>query len=307
MISLKALRMAARELKKAHPEVLGVGLGLRRSQGRVRRRQFVLKVFVQRKFGKRKPKGARLIPRLWKLRIGKDHGILVQLPTDVEEVREFAPSSFDVGPMKAACWMSWFDPANRPRVGVVTASHGLPDVGREIAVTGFPAGGTVLVKSDLEADQTDVGLIEVSPMEFPYPNAGPRNLVPTSADSLINLIGTSSTDGLSTQCEHWSDEQPIPVRAIAFMDSYTIRYPDGRSFKLRNVVVGDGYVGAFRPGYSGGTWATQGPPEFDRIVAIQSHGATPSFDVGVGVHFASAIDWLVQSVGMRQMRYWWHS
>src|SRR5688500_11565886 len=97
MISLKTLRAAARQLRTTHPEILGVGLGLRRSQGRVRRRQFVLKVFVTKKFGKRKPKGPRAIPRTCKLQIGKTREILVQLPTDIEEVLEFAPSSFDVG------------------------------------------------------------------------------------------------------------------------------------------------------------------------------------------------------------------
>src|SRR4051794_29403242 len=55
MISLKTLRAAGREIRKAHPEVLGVGLGVRRSQGRVRHSDLVFKIYVENKFGERKP------------------------------------------------------------------------------------------------------------------------------------------------------------------------------------------------------------------------------------------------------------
>jgi len=307
MISAKSLRNLGKEIRKLHPEVLGIGLGLRRSSGRLRQQQLVLKIFVEKKFGKRKPRGIRSIPRFWRVRLGRDRGTVVQFLTDIEEVMEFSPSSFDVGPMKAASWIGWFDSANRPRVGVVTAAHGLPDVGVAVPLFGVPNGGTVAAKANLATDQTDVGLVEVSPVDAVYPDSGPRNAALTSADSLISLIGTTTTDGLNTKCEHWAGTQAIPVRAVAFMSSYPVKYPDGTLFTLRNVVLGDGYVGAFKSGYSGASWATEAASPFDRIVAIQSHGRTPSFDFGVGIHFASALEWLVSSVGMQQARLWWHN
>jgi hypothetical protein len=299
------MRAAGREIRKAHPEVLGVGLGVRRSQGRVRHSDLVFKIYVENKFGERKPKETKRIPKIWRLHVGKSKRIVIHLPTDIEEVMEFAPSSFDVGPMKAASWISWFDSGNRPRVGVITAAHGLRDVGVAVAIAGIPNGGTVAGKADLSRDQLDVGLVEISPSDVNYPDTGPRNAELTSADSLINLIGTSSTDGLSTQCEHWAETQTVPVRALAFMATYPIKYPDGTMFSLRNVILGDGYVGAFKPGYSGASWATQAPSSFDRIIAIQSHGRSPSFDVGIGTHFASAVDWLISAMNLQQTRLWW--
>ena len=48
MISEKLLRKVVREVRKAHPDVLGVGIGLRRKSGRIKR-EFVLKVYVAKK------------------------------------------------------------------------------------------------------------------------------------------------------------------------------------------------------------------------------------------------------------------
>ena len=82
MISEKLLRKVVREVRKAHPDVLGVGIGLRRKSGRIKR-EFVLKVYVTKKLKKLK-KGKKLLKH-WLVSIGKGtKRIQLHLPTDVE-------------------------------------------------------------------------------------------------------------------------------------------------------------------------------------------------------------------------------
>jgi hypothetical protein len=214
-----------------------------------------------------------------------------------------SPSSFGVGPMKAACWVFWHDPLNNMHTGVVTAGHGLPAAGETIEVQDVTNPGTVVLRSDVRDDGIDVGLVEVD--STPRTPVGVRNLPVADVNTIISLISTEASDEQVAAGELWAGLSPTPLRALAFMTEYPIKYPDGNSLTLRDVLVADGRTAAFAPGQSGATWMTYSPQPIGLAVAIQSYGRQPDFDVGLGTHFDTALKWISGHQEIRDLHCSW--
>lgn len=304
MISEKLLRRVVREVRMAHPEVIGAGIGLRRKSGRIKR-EFVLKLYVAKKLKKGKGQKFKMLPKHWPLTIGKGQKqIHLKLPTDVESPMLVSATSFDVGPVQSTCWIRWQDRQNQNHVGVVTAGHGLPAPGQLVPVQGLAQPGVVVARSNYESNGLDVGLVEVRDGGGAL-DAGPRNAIVAPANVIINMIGTDASDNLAVQAELWFGDLTPNIRALAYMVEHPIQYPDGRVFILKDVLIADGEVGAFDRGVSGSTWATIDPGPTGYALALQCFGRSPDFDVGIGTHLGSAINWLAKQPGIKPLNCWW--
>jgi hypothetical protein len=303
-------------LRKDHPELVGIGLGARRRKGGIEG-QTTVKLQVHKKH-RRMPKGRARLPKTVRLQASVlGQTVTLDVPTDVEEVQTAAATLPEVDGMIASALASWAD-ARGTHVGLVTAGHGLPGVGEDVAVSlnGRTVESVVVLRSDLAADEIDVGLVEVRGGLSADYDVAPEELVLApgpilSAERLLELIGSSTQDDISVRARTWSSPRRWPILALAFYAVHVLNRADGSTLTQRNVVECDAKRPRFKPGTSGSAWVTDlGAPSGEFVLALQSHGVkregVAPFRSAYGADFGSARDWLARHVG-RDLRLAWRT
>jgi len=294
-----------RRLKQRCPELLGIGLGIRRRRGRL-----VPEMTVKLQVGKKHPKstkGVRFLPariRLETLALGQP--VKVWVPTDIEVPRRWTRTQFPVGGMTASALAAW-KTSGKNLYGVVTAGHGLDAETVNVRMrNGTEMRGSVVARSSVAVDGLDVGLVQL-PISDPLllGDVGSESPPMATADELLLALSSSNTDAIAANGESWATEVPRRLKAVAFY----VRCPLAGVGELRNVVECQAYVdGVFKPGTSGSVWVMVPSGVLPRkIIALQSYGFEPLFRVAEGTHFLSAVEWLRNRAGLGDLRVAWRA
>src|SRR5262245_34029189 len=123
----KFLHKLYRQLKRQHPELLGLGIGWRTKKNRIQKAP-AIRLVVAKKCGSRS-KSVRHFPKHLELKPGGGkRPISMKIFTDVEEAGEWLPTSFPLlingaPEVVASCYASWQSPDGARHVGVVTVAH----------------------------------------------------------------------------------------------------------------------------------------------------------------------------------------
>jgi len=279
-----------KRLKQRYPELLGIGLGIRRRRGRLVS-EMTVKLQVRKKHPK-STKGVRFLParvQLETLALGQ--AVKVWVPTDIEVPRRWARTQFPVGEMTASTLAAWRK-GGKDVYGVVTAGHSLDEPAVSVPMRdATQIQGSVVARSAMAVDGLDVGLVQL-PVSDPLllGDVGSESPPMATADELLLALSSSNTDAIGADGESWAPMGPRPLQAVAFY----VRWGWAGVGELRNVVECHAEVdGVFDPGTSGSAWVivpSGGLPR--KIMAIQSHGFKPLFRVAEGTHFLSAVEWL---------------
>jgi len=295
------------KLRARHPELLGLGFGFRRRRGRIVPEQ-VVKLQVRRKI-RGKHAGVRLFPKTVALRaLVLGQSVVVRVPTDVETPRRMRATRFAIDGMTASALASWNDASGRKAFGALTAAHGLPFPGPSAPAVAVHLGdgtqtqGVVVARTSLEQDGLDVGLVRMDVLPAQIGDAGPRTPAIATADQLLQLLSSSSSDDVGAPAESWSSATPTRIRGLAFLLEW--QWAGVQATMRRIVQCKASKLGAFRPGTSGSAWvATAATGEL--AMAIQSHGHEPKFQLAEGTHLATAIEWLAARPGIADLRVAW--
>jgi hypothetical protein len=294
-----------RRLKRRYPELVGIGLGIRRRRGRLVP-EMTVKLQVRKKHP-RSTKGVRFLPariRLETLALGQP--VKVWVPTDVEVPRRWTRTQFSVGGMTASALAAW-KKDGEDVYGVVTAGHGLDEPTVSVQMRdGSQVKGSVVARSSIAADGLDVGLVQLPTTEPSLlSDVGSDSQLMATADELLLALSSSNTDATAANAESWATEVPRRIKAVAFY----VRCPLTGVGELRNAVECQAYVNnVFQPGTSGSIWVmvpSGGLPR--KIMALQSVGFEPLFRVAEGTHFLSAVEWLRNQAGLGDLRVAWRA
>lgn len=316
-MDVRALARLHRDLKRRHPELLGLGIGWRRKGGRVQKAP-AIKLIVEKKRS-RGVKTIRLFPRHLEFRLSNGkRPMSVKIHTDVEEAGRWVNTSFPISVNQmpdviASCYARWTDPQGNSCLGLVTVAHAFTGPGQSVQVPttgGGTADGVVYARSDLIADGLDVGLIQLLNNPTGLLPCLPPTLNPgaASVSNTINLLGLSDTDAQYAPMESWFSTSPAEGRALAYYYVRTISNTDGTSYDLKSVVEADGPQGTFGKGRSGSPWVAL-PSEFVALsVALQSQGNEGlEFRVGLGTHLATALSWLNSRPNITNFTWGWRA
>ncbi len=297
-----------RQLRRNHPELIGLGIGWRTKGGRAQK-QPAIRLVVEKKRAAR-TKSIRHFPKQIEIKSGRGNRPLsMQIFTDVEEAGEWLPTSFpllvnEIPIVTAACYACWQSQDQLHHVGVVTVAHAFPGPGQQVAIRaeGITIVGTLLLRSDLVKDGLDLGLVELAENVISSPPCLPRPLNPgaASVNSTINMLGLSNTDALFAEMESWVCGTPAQARALSYYVTRTVRTPTGQSYELKSLVLADGQDDTFAQGRSGSPWIAVSSAWNPVAVGLQSHGnADLSFRMGLGIHLATGLQWLSQQLSAR--------
>jgi len=301
----KFLGKLYRQLKRNHPELIGLGIGWRTKGGRVQKQPAVRLVVGKKQSAK--AKSVRQFPRQIDVKAGRGkRPISMRIFTDVEEAGEWLPTSFPliingVPEVTASCFASWQSSDGVRHVGIVTVAHAFQGPGQPVGIT---AGngvvpGIVFLRSDLITDGLDVGLVELTQNSASFLPCLPRPMNPGagSVNATINMLGLSETDPLFAVMESWFSNSPAQGRALSYYVSRTVQTPTGQSYELRSVVLADGPLNTFVQGRSGSPWIAVSSAWNPLAIGLQSHGhAGLSFRLGLGTHLATGLQWLSQQL-----------
>jgi len=314
-MDVRALGRLHRELKRRHPELLGLGIGWRRKRGRVQKAP-AIKLIVEKKRSRR-AKSVRLFPNHLEFPLSRGKRPLsVRIHTDVEEAGRWIHTSFPISvnqmpDVTATCYATWTDSQGNSCLGLVTVAHAFPSPGQSVQIpTSGPgtADGVVYARSDLITDGLDVALIQLLNNPTGLLPCLPATLNPgaASVSNTINLLGLSDTDAQYAPMENWFSSSPATGRALAYYYTRTIANTDGTSYNLKSVVEADGPQGTYDRGRSGSPWVAMPSESVALSVALQSQGNEGlDFRLGLGTHLATALSWLSQCPNMTINTFKW--
>jgi hypothetical protein len=308
----RSLHRLYRQLKREHPELLGLGIGWRRKRGRFQKSP-AIRLVVAKKC-RRNSKSVRHFPKLIRLKSGRRRS-LVRISTDVEEAGKWLPTSFPLlingaPEATATSYASWLTPDGVRHVGVITVAHAFLGPGQPIAVTvaNGTVPGVVSLRSDLIADGLDVGLVELQSNAASFLPCLPTTLNPgaASVSTTIKMLGISDTDPLFAEMESWFSNSPADGRALSYYVRRTIQTPNGQSYEMKDVILADGPSGTYSQGRSGSPWIVPSSTPDPLAIALQSHGHVgSSFRLGLGTHFGIALKWLSGQPGVGNLSFGW--
>jgi hypothetical protein len=308
----KSLQKLYRQLKRQHPELLGLGIGWRKKGGRFQKAP-AIRLVVAKKYGP-KSKSVRQFPKEISLP-SKRQRLSIRICTDVEEAGEWLPTSFPVlvngvPEAIATSYASWKSPDGIRHVGVVTVAHAFQGPGQavNISVGGGTVPGVVSLRSDLIVDGLDVGLVELQSDSTSFLPCLPSPLNPgaASVSATINMLGLTDTDACFTEMKSWFSITPADARALSYYAVRTIQTPAGQSYELKDVVLADGPANTFSQGRSGSPWIATSSALNPLAIGLQSHGhAGLSFRLGLGTHLETALRWLSGRQNVRDFSFAW--
>jgi hypothetical protein len=312
----KFLGKLYRQLKRNHPELIGLGIGWRTKRGRIQK-QPAIRLVVEKKRSAR-AKSVRHFPKQIVIKAGRGkRPISMRIFTDVEEAGEWLATSFPllvngVPEVTASCYASWHSPDGVRHVGIVTVAHAFQGPGQPVGITvgNGVITGFVSLRSDLIRDGLDVGLVEMQQDSTSFLPCLPHPMNPgaASVNATINILGLSDTDALVAAMGSWFSTAPAQGRALSYYVTRTVQTPTGTSYELKSVVLADGPPNTFTQGRSGSPWVAVSSAWNPLAIGIQSHGHVGlSFRLGLGTHLATALQWLSQRPGVQNFSWAWRT
>lgn len=272
------LKVIFARLKKAHPNLLGIGVGYQRSGPDQTTEPVVSVRLIVEKKPKRTghvPAGLKRLPKhVYLCTLALGHPVRVRVPVDVEGAPEAAQSSgFKIFNLRAAGFVTWKDNGVL-KAGVLTAAHAFDTIGKRVGVEGKDKQsyeGFVRAISDWRTNGIDSAVVEIDRTDALIIDAGPALAGPPPAiDDVIKAIG-DGRDNLACPGRFWGFPEEPAISAVAYYAKYPMNYPNGDRVILTDVVECVSTGAPFRKGQSGSLWSAQLTPGVDAYLAIQSH------------------------------------
>jgi hypothetical protein len=304
-------------LRKMFPKagIVGVGVGRRRRERRAGRPltdEVVVKIILRKKV-RPLPAGMARLPR--KLRIkGTLLGqpLVVEVRTDLEQVPRAVPTRYEIpglpeGSLCTSGYASW-EESGAPRVGVLTAGHGLWKSPNDVApidrvvVRCKDEDHAALVRcaSHLKRDGIDVALLELEgatelPACFKSFYTGP--VAVADAPTLVQRLG-GADDLLDVlvSFRHYLIA-PQGLESIAYYDAYRLPVAGWGQVTMRHAIESQGEPDTFVGGTSGSGIVSSESPRLAlgvQALSIDPRGRSRS----LATSFELGLAWIQEQTGL---------